>query len=548
MTARRLLNLACALVALLAAYRILHADDGIVRMSANVDGIPVEIFAPIPDAGAQATIKYPAVVIAHGYAGSKQVMYELARASVYGIRVSGPLCLMDKLPQPSRGAIAVVFDFTGHGANITPLSSPQRADQLQRDLDRVVRYTRSLPNVDPTRIALIGHSMGASAVVQYAKTHSDIVGVVSISGNATDVTPDAPKNLLLLAGDLEFDSIKMAQRAALANAGGKSDAFSSGRAHDMDFIASSEHLTVLWNNLTMDFAGYWLSNSTYGKYEGEMKCWYMALERPFWLQFLAMGRTIYAAVLLALAAFVLFFPLASFVVSRLGLRAEAPLPAGLAYWQVLLVAVVPAVLAPLILRGLSLTPLDPATWLPIQIVNYLAMHFLLYAVLMLGMLRLFGVRDLWARIRASVRPAALVLAALFLAWIYVTNGVVAHLTWMNFLPSGVTRLWLWPVVFALALPYFVLNEYVTKAATVQRSALNELTSKVALIGSLLFAVALTPGLFFLLLVIAVFAVFFAVYGAYAVHLHQLTGNPLIAALGYAAMTAALLVAVFPITG
>lgn len=258
-------------------------------------------------------------------------------------------------------------------------------------------------------------------------------------------------------------------------------------------------------------------------------------------------RAIQATFLLSLAVFVFFFPLSSFAVSRLGLRAAASPVAGMSYARVLVVALVPAVLAPLILRGLSLTPVDPATWLPIQIVNYMAMHFLLYAALMLAVLRLLGVRGLWARIRAGVTPAALVLAALFFAWIYITNGVVAHLTWLNFLPSGGTRLWLWPVVSLLALPYFVLNEYVTKAATLRRSALNELTAKLALIGSLLFAVAITPGLFFLLLVIAVFAVFFAVYGAYAVRLHALTGNPLIAALGYAAMTAALLVAVFPIT-
>jgi len=82
---------------------------------------------------------------------------------------------------------------------------------------------------------------------------------------------------------------------------------------------------------------------------------------------------------------------------------------------------------------------------------------------------------------------------------------------------------------------------------VRTSANSELTAKLALSGPLLFATAITPGLFFLLLVIAVFAVFFAVYGVYAARLHALTGNPLIAALGYAAMTAALLVAVFPIT-
>ncbi|MBI5878138.1 MAG: alpha/beta fold hydrolase [Chloroflexi bacterium] len=547
MIIKRLLYLACTLVALFAAYRILVVDGGIVRTSTVVDGIPVEIFAPAPEPNARLPRVYPAVVIAHGYAGSKQVMYELARTPIYLSPDQG-LFVAGLLSGPGQ-AIAVTFDFTGHGANTTPLSATARLDQLQKDIGRIVQYARSLPNVDPNSIALIGHSMGAGAVVQYANQHPDIKGVISISGGATEVTPNAPKNLLLLAGVLEFDSIKTAQKIALANAGGSSEAFWSGRARALEFVPSSEHLTVLWNDMTLVSAASWLRYCFLGGIPDRLRI----IDRwgpSFWQtlpQSLLTVRAIQAALLLSLAVFVLFFPLSSFAVSRLGLRVAAPVPAGLPYGQVLLVALVPAVLAPLILRGLSLTPIDPATWLPIQIVNYMAMHFLLYAALMLGVLRLFGVRDLWARIRRNLRPAALVLAALFFAWIYVTNGVVAHLTWLNFLPSG-SRLWLWPVVCALAMPYFVLNEYVTKAATMRRSALNELTSKVALIGSLLFAVAITPGLFFLLLVIAVFAVFFAVYGAYAVRLHSLTGNPLIAALGYAAMTAALLVAVFPITG
>lgn len=197
---KRLLYLAAFVVAALSLTQILRHTAETPHLSANVDGIPVEVFFPNPPVNSLR----PAIVIAHGYAGSKQVMYELAQAL-------------------TPGFVTIVFDFSGHGANPHPFPTDDRTTHLDADLDRVVTYARSLPFVDPNHIVVLGHSMGASAVVRYAKDHSDVDGVVGISGSYTDVSPGAPKNLLLLAGELEFPSIKQAQTLALQNAGGESE-------------------------------------------------------------------------------------------------------------------------------------------------------------------------------------------------------------------------------------------------------------------------------------------------------------------------------------
>src|SRR5206468_1492623 len=99
------------------------------------------------------------------------------------------------------GFVAVAFDFSGHGDNHNPF--PDDENQIwatvDRDLDQVVKYARALPNV--THVYLLGHSLGAAAVVQYALKHPEIVATVEVSGsNIVNTTPTLPKNLLMLVG------------------------------------------------------------------------------------------------------------------------------------------------------------------------------------------------------------------------------------------------------------------------------------------------------------------------------------------------------------
>ena len=57
------------------------------------------------------------------------------------------------------GYAALLWDFAGHGANPQPL----QRDGLQADLEAAHAIMIEQPEVDPRRLALLGHSMGSGA-------------------------------------------------------------------------------------------------------------------------------------------------------------------------------------------------------------------------------------------------------------------------------------------------------------------------------------------------------------------------------------------------
>src|SRR5262245_56369266 len=142
-----LLAVAAALFVVAGSVGLARAGAGTVSVERTVEGLPVELVSP-PDV----TGRLPGVVVAHGYAGSARLMRGFA------------------VTLARRGYVVALLDFTGHGANPRRLSyaGDDWDAALQRDLGRAVGLLRSLPTVDPERIGLVGHSMGAGAVATYA--------------------------------------------------------------------------------------------------------------------------------------------------------------------------------------------------------------------------------------------------------------------------------------------------------------------------------------------------------------------------------------------
>ena len=218
---------------------------GVVRRSTQVNGIPIDVFSSEGLHGPA-----PAVVLAHGLDGSKERMFAFANVLA------------------ENGFIAVAFDFSGHGDNHNPL--PQSDDQLwatvDRDLDQVVGYTRTLPNV--SNICLLGHSLGAGAVVQYALKHPEIAGTVEISGsNIVNTTPTLPKNLLLLVGSQEIPDVKQAEQSAALHAGAGAEGmvnFLSGRARRATVIGGADHTSILISPVALSESADWLTLASIG--------------------------------------------------------------------------------------------------------------------------------------------------------------------------------------------------------------------------------------------------------------------------------------------
>jgi dienelactone hydrolase len=233
--------------ALLGGRAVLAAAGGTVRRAGagrgpprdhvTVDGVPLDEVHP---GGAQ---RRPGVVVAHGFSGSARLM------APFGDTLA------------ARGYVVVLLDFAGHGANTTPLPDDAAATgasvaALQHDLDVAIARLRSLPDVDPARIALVGHSMGATEVTRYAAAHPAVRATVALSlpGSSVAAT-DRPAHLLLLYGGLEFPGFKAAAADAVAHGG------PDRRAAEVPGV---EHISILYApRAHRDTAG-WLDRNLSG--------------------------------------------------------------------------------------------------------------------------------------------------------------------------------------------------------------------------------------------------------------------------------------------
>lgn len=80
------------------------------------------------------------------------------------------------------GLAVLVLDARGHG-----LSSPvdfQSLPRFAQDVDSGLSWLRQQPEVDATRLALVGHSVGAGAVLLSATRQPDVRAVISLSAFA----------------------------------------------------------------------------------------------------------------------------------------------------------------------------------------------------------------------------------------------------------------------------------------------------------------------------------------------------------------------------
>jgi dienelactone hydrolase len=202
------------------------AGDGTRSQSVRVDGMPVETVRPTGDG-----VGRPAVVVVHGYAGSGRLMRPFA----------------DTLAR--RGYVVALPDLPGHAANTRPLGGLD--GDLDREIAAVVAYLRTRPDVDPDRVALLGHSMGATAVVRAGAADPRIPATVAISlPDGEAATGAGPRRLLLVVGAWEPGGIRSATRTA-------------GRAEGRRTVTVPmvEHVSVLFAERTHREAAGWLDDA-----------------------------------------------------------------------------------------------------------------------------------------------------------------------------------------------------------------------------------------------------------------------------------------------
>lgn len=487
---------------MLALVALHAAEAGTVRETVRIGDTPTTVFRPSHDAPG------PAVVIAHGFAGSQQLMQSFALAFA------------------RRGYVAVTFDFLGHGRNPRPLAGDladvRGATQaLVAQTESVVGFARGLGD---GRVAILGHSMASDIVVRTAQASPDIAATVAVSMFSPAVTPTSPQNLLVIVGALEetlkAEALRVVDQTAEpkpARDGVTYGSFADGSARRAVFAGGVEHVGVLFSETSLREAADWLDGAFSRRPDGRE-----AGGRGPWILLLLGGLVLAARPMSRLLPVV----------------APRPLGAGLRWREAWPAIVLPAVATPLVLR------VAPTHFLPVIVGDYLAAHFALYGVIVALCL-------VWIRRRTGHDAAAgatswsrLALAAALAAAFGVGAlglAIDGHVTSFALIPSRL------PLVGALLVgtaSYFLANEWLTRGEGAGRG-LNA-ASQVAFLASLALAVGLDfQRLFFLLIIVPVIAPVLVVTSLFGRWSYRRTGHPAVAALGAATLIAWAIGVTFP---
>ncbi len=485
----------------IALFQLSQATSGLKVEVMDVDGTPVTIFRPREVGPA------PVVVIAHGFAGSRELMQPFA------------------VTFARNGYVAITFDFLGHGKNahalhgsITDANGATKA--LVDQLGTVVAWAKTVSGGDG-RLAVLGHSMASDIVVRYAQAHSDVAATIAVSMFAPGLTATSPRDLLVIVGALEPQVLKDQglRAAAMATTGPPAPRVTYGdldlgTARRVSFSSGVEHVGVLYSRDSMAEALAWLDAVFHRKGSGYLEV------RGAWIGLLFLGLTA-----LARPLFGLLPPVAA---RRLG--------AGLPWRRLAPVAFVPAVLTPLILWK------APTSFLPLLLGDYLAAHFFVY-----GVLTAIG---LWI-VRAPVAAGPPISWPRFL----LGFGAIAFYSVVAFgLPIDWYVASFWPIparvpmILALlvgTLPYFLADEWLTRGASAPRGAYA--FTKLCFLLSLAFAVALNlEKLFFLIIIAVVILLFFVIYGLFSAWVYRATRHPLVGGLSNALAFAWAIAVTFPL--
>ena len=417
------------------------ARRGLVVRSSESASIPMQYLAP------ENAKNIPGVLIAHGFAGSKQLMLGYAHVLAHA------------------GYAVMLWDFGGHAANSAPLNR----FTLQKDLDIATTALLEQPEVDATRLALLGHSMGSGAVMTAGISNvKRFAATIAISPTGAAVTPSAPRNLQLQAGSWEGRFVANAQRL-LQQAGGESEDLASGRGRQLIIIPNVEHITILFNNASHQIARKWL-DATFGgqnnsNYVDRRTIWY-GLHLLAWL--MALGA------------------IAPILIPATEQKSTVPSPRR---WGGLLLAPIAASGLLLLLSRLG----ELQTLGGLQVGGALGIWFFLAGTIWLAILSRLP--------RPNLRAIGLGIGLFALLWI--AFGAMAQVVWLQWWLIPL-RLRLVPLLSVACLPWFLASGVVQQGIGLGKRLIWWLGQSLALVGGLWLALYWIPNLGFIFLLLPLF--------------------------------------------
>jgi pimeloyl-ACP methyl ester carboxylesterase len=404
------------------------------------------------------------VVIAHGFAGSRQLM------QAYSLTLA------------RSGYTVLAFDFEGHGRNPVPMSGDVTSIDgttalLVAETRRVIAAGRDLA-AGAGGVALLGHSMATDILVRAAiaerEAGTPVGAVVAISMFSEAVTATLPERLLAVSGEWEtrLREVALADLRKVQPDAAEGETATAGDVTRRAVVAPGvEHVGVLFSATALRETRDWLDTTFERRSAGA------PVLPGLWI-------------LLLMAGIVgLFRPL----VALLPEATAVPVPISpRRFWAAILL---PAVAVPLIAVAVYVP------FLPVLVADYLVIHLALYGFAQLTLLRAWKAKGLTVSV-----PAVLLLTI----WGTAVFGLAMDRYAASFMPN-VERL---AIIAALALgtvPFMVADSLVS--GTGRGSWWRRIAARVAVVLSLGGAAALDPErLMFVFLILPVLVLFYLVHG------------------------------------
>ena len=441
----------------MAAYHLEYARKGIDTRDFNVGETPATRYA-LPDS------QGPIIIVAHGFAGSRQLM------QAYSLNLA------------RAGYVVIAFDFEGHGRNPVPMSGDVTSIDgttrlLVDETRRVIAAARQMPGSDQG-MALLGHSMATDVLLRAAIAEMEagrpVDTMVGISMFSQAINSDVPSSLLIINGQWEgrLRAPALAQLQLIDPQAQEGDTAVRGdlvrRVVAAPYV---EHVSVLYSATALREVVAWMD---------------MTFDRD---SHAAIVRTGYWILLLLLGIVLLFKPLVQWLPES-GEPNQA-----LPTYRFVLAVMMPAIITPM----LALLP--AVEYLPVLVADYLMMHLAVFGAVQLLILR--------PRLSSALAPAVAGILVLAI-WGIVVFGLALDRYAASFLPNE-GRLVIIAVLCLGTVVFMIADAVVTGAG--RGTFWRRITARAALILSLLGAAAIDPDrLIFLLLILPVLLLFYLVHG------------------------------------
>lgn len=429
--------------------QIQNAAQGLEIIKIQHSSPPTTIISPTN----MDEVTRPVVLIGHGFAGSGLLMRSFSFSLAHA------------------GYATLSWDFNGHGANPSPFPDLISSDILLENAEDALDAALDLGLDTSEGIAILGHSMGSGVALDYGVKHPMTSATTAVSPVPRIVTPELPRNLLLMAGSLEPRFVENAEKL-LSDAGGPGGDPLEGTARKLHVVQGVEHISILFVSDSHRTAREWL-DATFGPQPGAVE---YTDRRMMWY-----GLGILGVLFLGWAVTPLFQS------SQLIFTFDQPL------WRRLTAPIVGALLATIILWLLGKVGLEIGSMLGLMVGGYLLFWFALAGLISL----LFLQKKLSLPSRHDLFGGLIVFTAL---WFGV--GLLAHLVWLPWLIIS-KRLVLWPLGALLTLPWFLVIGETLRGDGFLNRTLGWVWHTVVLGAGFILALRLVPELGVLILILPV---------------------------------------------